>query len=1394
MSSNPITKDRTSELIRRFNFLSVPKDVSPAKSDFPKQNQPENASEKSTLPLRGQLPGSGNSTQFLQDPDIKQEPLNLDPLEFFKENNKALSEIIKAEPNQIPSTETPEKDELAKPLQPRHISLFKNRFPSISKIKNHSVGHSQNTNSGDSPPKAQIEDKKSLSIKQKILSRLNKFATIDPKTTAATKSWMVTAAQSFDLAEKLALENKYEDAYVQYLKSCEIIVKIIPNQPDFDNYKASPEYNALKKKADKALKAASDLLNKLTSLQASADQQPENDKMTSDDLINDFRNRYPSIPTNLSNLPNKETHKNLEINSSNVLVNTSPKSSSNTLLSDKDLDDRIINFRDRFPSINTNLSEFGLNKNNTPVNMIPNHLSSNLAKDQNQKELSQLEIRNTAPFDLFQLIRDSEPLVLCPFILFDVRSQAKYNDCHINYINTINLDPNQIDSSTILNYLFQKIAKSSSIHSELLATISKFKAFVYLDDSNFPTLDPSKTKVSELKFFTFCSLLNDYLVIYSDAPSRKPILKISGDVYNYLLSKNASFLGGKIRSTPGVNAGIQEYKFGQVAGESPQTSQTASENVEGSLSLSPKSFKPHIINKRGATLFSPSAAEIIAKTVENENLSNLEYISNRIDYENFVNNQNSPLSGTSSTVIRNSNSPQNNLYLNPVSQPTNIEYSTASQKQPELLSKPNVLDTPVGNSSNTDLYHVITKKSKSIQKALKNNQPIDENYPVSSILHRKTVFDNFLMGFTHSNSELKSGSTNFSSNIKNHTTSPGYKDNIAQNISDNIYFSSAENKNSPSSSRIHGPRSTPPPIPKKPLGLKNDPANTKISDSKKPELGNIAKDDYLNRPNESKLQEQRLGAQAAPSYRSISSGPQSKPFEATVNSAFSTSQMSEFVNSTAASNQNSLLSASYPNPLYSKDRHQDTLNPNSINSSLSRSPSPLLFESTTAIAHIGLKNLGNTCYINSVIQCLSGTVPFSRFFLSGMWKQAAAVNRNFNGYAIKKMGNRSTTLVALTPQSENSIQERQKLESLTVEFSRLVEQLWNDNSTSISPLPFVKSVRNYFITFDDNDQHDSQEFVSFFLSSIHDILNVSHVKRPQLPSTKALTKYEKDLLSKKEFQEEAKFEMLNDFEQSRIKWLDYIRFNQSIVVSLFQGQLQSRLVCSHCSHKSTNYSVFNELSVPIPIPKNKHHKHPHFRLPGTHASSSIPSAMRKFSKHTVDISDCLSKFVESEILDSDNEWLCPNCKKRDSATKTLRISKLPLVLMIHLKRFSYEGLFRDKLETMVTYPLDNLDMSPYLTSNPLCGDSLECDENSIENTPSDNLYSLYAVVNHMGSLSGGHYTASVYNGLRKEWSYFNDTRISRIKPSDVISPAAYLLFFVRNQKEISLLPTYGSHL
>lgn len=90
---------------------------------------------------------------------------------------------------------------------------------------------------------------------------------------------------------------------------------------------------------------------------------------------------------------------------------------------------------------------------------------------------------------------------------------------------------------------------------------------------------------------------------------------------------------------------------------------------------------------------------------------------------------------------------------------------------------------------------------------------------------------------------------------------------------------------------------------------------------------------------------------------------------------------------------------------------------------------------------------------------------------------------------------------------------------------------------------------------------------------------------------------------------------------------------------------------------------------------------------------------------------------------------CPGCKKHRQASKKLDLWRLPEILVIHLKRFSYSRFSKNKLETYVDFPIDNLDLSTHVAH---LNDKLS------------NRYMLYAVSNHYGSMGGGHYTAFVH--------------------------------------------------
>ena len=81
------------------------------------------------------------------------------------------------------------------------------------------------------------------------------------------------------------------------------------------------------------------------------------------------------------------------------------------------------------------------------------------------------------------------------------------------------------------------------------------------------------------------------------------------------------------------------------------------------------------------------------------------------------------------------------------------------------------------------------------------------------------------------------------------------------------------------------------------------------------------------------------------------------------------------------------------------------------------------------------------------------------------------------------------------------------------------------------------------------------------------------------------------------------------------------------------------------------------------------------------------------------IEECLNKFVEEEILDGNDAWHCPRCKVPRRSSKRLTIVKLPMVLLVHLKRFSFSGPFRDKVETYVEFPIRSFDITDYVPSN-----------------------------------------------------------------------------------------------
>nr|CAD7428000.1 unnamed protein product [Timema monikensis] len=115
-----------------------------------------------------------------------------------------------------------------------------------------------------------------------------------------------------------------------------------------------------------------------------------------------------------------------------------------------------------------------------------------------------------------------------------------------------------------------------------------------------------------------------------------------------------------------------------------------------------------------------------------------------------------------------------------------------------------------------------------------------------------------------------------------------------------------------------------------------------------------------------------------------------------------------------------------------------------------------------------------------------------------------------------------------------------------------------------------------------------------------------------------------------------------------------------------------------------------------------------------------------------------------------------------------------------------------KLTTLVNFPLDGFDMTPHLASQTGTGPPSLTSLGGLGWSPwkrprrtppryDDNVYDLYAICNHHGQdLQGGHYTAYCRNPYDTQWYCFDDTHVEPVSESNLVTAAAYILFYQRH--------------
>jgi ubiquitin carboxyl-terminal hydrolase 4/11 len=144
-------------------------------------------------------------------------------------------------------------------------------------------------------------------------------------------------------------------------------------------------------------------------------------------------------------------------------------------------------------------------------------------------------------------------------------------------------------------------------------------------------------------------------------------------------------------------------------------------------------------------------------------------------------------------------------------------------------------------------------------------------------------------------------------------------------------------------------------------------------------------------------------------------------------------------------------------------------------------------------------------------------------------------------------------------------------------------------------------------------------------------------------------------------------------------------------------------------------------------------------LPDPELDKAQQSRARR-RKNGITLEDCLDEFEREEVLSEHDTWYCPRCKQHQRASKKFDLWKTPDILVVHLKRFSSSGYRREKLDVLVDFPIEGLDLTRRV-SEPESGKT--------------EIYDLIGVDCHWGGLGGGHYTAYAKNFVDGQWYNYN---------------------------------------
>lgn len=481
---------------------------------------------------------------------------------------------------------------------------------------------------------------------------------------------------------------------------------------------------------------------------------------------------------------------------------------------------------------------------------------------------------------------------------------------------------------------------------------------------------------------------------------------------------------------------------------------------------------------------------------------------------------------------------------------------------------------------------------------------------------------------------------------------------------------------------------------------------------------------------------------------------------------------------------------------------------------------------------LGLSNLGNTCFMNAALQCLSHSHGMQKYF-----------RHCPHAFSSKAQGPRQKLLMA---------------------FAHWFEQDWGANVSAPyhRPEDVLRAVQQLNPTFQGYAQQDSQEFLRCVLDNIHEELrrevkeevedeshsgengNACHDARSDrrsagntastdfLPSggkvlersssgsstsqhlmqfcqvPESNTDMGEIRLSETSAGNRPVAESAEEVEQASSgpnmasagesseggaassKKIHRTHF-ESIISELFQGKVVSCVRCTQCNQTSRTSEAVYDVSVPIPnanepasplsadgspvsLPAGSPgHLQPQSAGLRSSSWSGVLGGLGKvkswFYDKGVSLNDCLRRYCAPEYLSGKDQYYCERCKKKNDCEKRMVFKELPEILCIHLKRFRFDNAYGwfagSKNSRVVNFPVtSHLDMSQFMEEVP--------------NQPTE--YRLIGLIQHIGSMGGGHYIAYCQHKRKpQDWYEFDDVQVNPVMPEQVERAEPYVLFYQR---------------